>query len=112
MQTEELLQIVIGALQNKKGIQISSRNVGEVSPVCDCFVIVSGSNASQLDALMDGVEEAMDQHDIPLRGREGDAKGGWILLDYTDIVVHIFSEEMRDFYQLERSWQDVRAVKY
>ncbi len=112
MQTEEMLSMIVGALQNKKGIRISTLEVGEVSPVCDCFVVVSGSNQSQLDALSDGVEETMHKAGISLRGREGDSRGGWILLDYSDIVVHIFSEEMRDFYQLERSWRDVRGREY
>ena len=110
--TEEMLSIAVAAMQDKKGIDIVSLHIGDISPVCDAFLIVSGSSRSQMDALLDGVEEAMGRADVPLISREGNSDSGWILLDYGDLVVHIFTSEMRDFYNLEHTWQDAATRKY
>jgi len=110
--TDEMLSIAVSAMQDKKGIDIVSLNIGDISPVCDAFLIVSGSSRSQVDALLDGVEEAMGRADIPLISREGNSESGWILLDYGDLVIHIFTSEMREFYNLEHTWQDAAQKRY
>jgi ribosome-associated protein len=94
------------ALSDKKGFDIKILDVTKLSTICDDFIIASGSNKSQLDALCDCVEEAMGRAGYIMRNREGQSASGWILLDYYDIVVHIFSDEMREFYNIEHTWRD------
>ena len=112
MGTEEMIRTAVSALQDKKGIDIVSLKIGELSPVCDEFLIVSGNSRSQVDALLDGVEEALGRAGAELISREGNSESGWILLDYGDVVVHIFTSEMRDFYNLEHTWHDAVSIKY
>ncbi len=107
-----MLDIAVAAMQDKKGSEIVSLHVGAFTAICDDFLIVSGSSRSQLDALLDAVEEAMGRSDISLRSREGDSAGGWILLDYGDLVIHIFTREMREFYDIEHTWRDAERVVY
>ena len=111
-ETKAMINIAVEAMQDKKGEGIVSLHVGQVSAVCDDFLIVSGNSRSQLDAILDGVEEAMDRAGFRLRDREGSSDGGWILLDYNDLVIHIFMREMREFYDLEHTWRDVPHTSY
>jgi ribosome-associated protein len=103
---EKMLPIITEALLDKKARDVKTLHVGEVSSVCDYFVISSGSNKSQIQAMCDHVEDTMHQAGFPMKNREGLANGGWILLDFYDIIVHIFTDEMREFYNLERTWRD------
>ena len=107
-----MLDVAVKALQEKKGEEIASLHIAERSVICDDFLIVSAGSHSQMDALLDGVEEAMDRAGYRLRDREGSSDGGWILLDYSDLVVHIFLREMREFYDLEHTWRDVQRTTY
>ncbi len=111
MEQDAVIQMINHALSDKKAEDIVTLHVGAVSPVCDYFIIASGSNRNQIQALCDNVEEAMAKSGISLKNREGDANGGWILLDYYDIIIHIFTEEMRHFYDLERTWRDAGIIK-
>lgn len=107
-----MLQVAVAAMQDKKGEGIVQLHIGERSVIADDFLIVSGSSRSQLDALVEGVQEALGRAGYPLRDREGSSEGGWILLDYGDLVVHIFLREMREFYDLEHTWRDVSRTAY
>jgi len=107
-----MLEVAVKTLQDKKGENIVSLHIGEQSVICDDFLIVSGGSRSQMDALLDGVEEAMARAGFRQRDREGSSDGGWILLDYSDLVVHIFLREMREFYDLEHTWRDVSRTTY
>ncbi|SEF44704.1 ribosome-associated protein [Eubacterium ruminantium] len=109
IKTKEL-DIICDALLDRKGYNIKKLDVSELSPLCDAFVIVSGSNKNQLQALCDVVEEKCRESEMPLKEREGRAESGWILLDYGDIVVHIFSSEMREFYNLDHTWKDAKVI--
>ena len=109
---KSMLQLAVAAMQDKKGESIVQLHIGERSVIADDFLIVSGSSRSQLDALLDGVEEALGRAGYPLRDREGSSDGSWILLDYGDLVVHIFLREMREFYDLEHTWRDVTRTVY
>lgn len=85
----------------------------DVSGICsfaDFFVICSAGNRTQLKAIADHVVDAMNQAGRKRSHSEGDAKSGWILLDYGDVIVHIFLEETREFYDLERLWGDARKM--
>lgn len=105
------IKTIIDALEDKKGIDISVLDLSKVSDVTDCFVICSGTNRSQIQALADGVEEALGRKGILHRGIEGYDTANWILLDYGDFVVHVFDKDSRDMYDLERVWGDAEIVE-
>ena len=104
------IKTIVDALEDKKGIDISVLDLSKVSDVTDCFVICSGTNRSQIQALADGVEEALGRKGILHRGIEGYDTANWILLDYGDFVVHVFDKDSRDMYDLERVWGDADKV--
>ncbi|MBR6171643.1 MAG: ribosome silencing factor [Eubacterium sp.] len=112
LESKEMIDIAVAAMQDKKGMDILSLHIGPLSPICDDFLIVSGGSRSQVDALIDGVEEALGRAGAELKAREGTPESGWILLDYSDIVIHIFTVEMREFYGLEHTWRDAECVRY
>ena len=105
------IKTVVDALEDKKGMDISVLDLRKVSDVTDCFIICSGSNRSQIQALSDGVEEALGKKGITTKGIEGYDSAGWILLDYGDFVIHIFDKDLRDLYDLERIWSDAEKVE-
>lgn len=105
---EAMVAVIVHGLQEKKGINIVSIDLRKVSSAfTDYFVICHGSSNRQVDALADGVEEEMRKtlNERPIH-REGSENAEWILLDYYNVVVHIFSEEKRNFYALEELWGD------
>lgn len=92
------------ALEDKKGENIVLMDIHEVSDFADYFVISSGTSDRMLQALADGVAEKIKQK-FQLRGRiEGQPQDGWVLIDYGDIVVHLFTPDRRDYYRLEELW--------
>lgn len=108
----KMVECAVNAILDKKGYNVKSFNVGNITSITDYFVLATGSNVSQLDAIQDSVEEAMQDQGYELKTREGKAQGGWILLDYYDIVVHLFSPEMREFYSLDTTWRDAETHTY
>ena len=110
MNSKELVKIAYNALDDKKGHDIRIIDINEVTSMGDYFIIADGSNKNQVQALCDNVEEFMHKAGAKLKNREGYSNGGWILLDYYDIIVHIFVEEERSFYDLEHIWRDGRLV--
>lgn len=106
---KDLLKIAYNALDEKKGENICIIDIRGISIIADYFIIVNGSNINQLDALTDNVEKKMREAGIHPRQTEGKSSG-WILMDYNDIVIHIFSKEDREFYDLERIWNDGRII--
>ena len=103
--------LVVKTLDKHLGKNIRVIDVEEVTSICDCFVIAHGNSSTQVRALSDYVEhELKEKHDIaPLRV-EGYQTSNWIVLDYGDVIVHVFNEEMRGFYDLERLWKDGTEV--
>lgn len=104
------LKTVIDALEDKKAENIQLIDIREVSTVADYFVITNGANKNQVQALSDHVEEKLAAGGIHPRNIEGYHAANWILLDYSDILIHIFDKESRGFYDLERLWRDGKAV--
>lgn len=105
----ELAREIVKVLDNKKGMDIKLIEITEHSIVADYFVIVSGTSNTHVKALADEVE-----YELGLKGTnphhiEGRATG-WILLDYSSVLVHVFTGEAREYYNLERLWQDARAI--
>lgn len=103
---KEMALLAAKALDEKKGREVRVLSVGDITSLADYFVICSGSSNTQINALCDYVEKVLsEQGETPLH-REGYRGGTWVLLDYGCIAVHVFNEEARDFYALERLWQD------
>lgn len=101
----------IEALEDKKGEDIKIIDISQISTLADYFIIASGSNRNQVQALCDNVEEKLGRMGIEQKQCEGYDNGNWILVDYRDIVVHIFDKENRLFYDLERIWRDGKFVE-
>ena len=110
MTPKEMAMAIAKAVDSKKGKDILVLETDGVTSLCDYFVLCSGSSAPQLKALGDAAEKAMKDNDIVPHHIEGHRGGTWILQDYGDVVVHLFSEEAREFYDLDRLWQDAKTV--
>ena len=108
--SKEMTQLAIKAIEDKKGNDIKIIDIHEVSVIADYFIIASGSNPNQVKTLADNVEETLGRAGYDLRQTEGYGTASWILMDYNDVIVHIFSEEDRSFYDLERIWRDGKEV--
>ena len=105
-QSKEMARIAWNALNDKKGEDIKIIDITGISVLADYFIIADGTNDSQVNALVDNVEEELHKAGYPLKQREGRASGSWVLLDFGDIIVHVFDKENRLFYDLERIWKD------
>ena len=109
-QSKEMARIAWNALNDKKGEDIKIIDITGISVLADYFIIANGTNDSQVNALVDNVEEELHKAGFTLRQREGQASGSWVLLDFGDIIVHVFDKENRLFYDLERIWKDGRTI--
>ena len=108
--SKEMAKLAIEAMEEKKANDIKVIDIVEVSTIADYFLIASGNNRNQVQAMADEVEEKLGRAGIEPKHIEGYATANWILMDYGDIVIHIFDEENRLFYDLERIWRDGKAV--
>ena len=106
----DILKTIIDALEDKKAENIQIIDISEVSTIADYFIITNGTNTSQLQSLSDHVEEKLSKNGIRPKNIEGYNTANWILMDYSDILVHIFDKESRGFYDLERIWRDGKAI--
>ncbi len=110
MRADKMAKIVYDALEDKKGEDIRILDISGVSVMADYFIIANGSNQSQIQALVDNVEEKLSEAGCHIRRREGSRNSTWVLMDYGDIVVHVFDREDRLFYDLERIWSDGKEI--
>lgn len=108
--SKEMAKLAYEALDEKKAIDIKIINIEEVSVLADYFIIASGSNRNQVQALADNVEETLYKAGYSIRQTEGYRTANWVLMDYGDIIVHVFDSENRLFYDLERIWRDGKAT--
>ena len=111
MTSKEMTKLAINALEDKKAEDIRVIDISEVSVLADYFIIASGSNRSQVQALSDNVDETLGRAGHPVKQVEGYDTANWILLDFGDIIVHVFDNENRLFYDLERIWRDGKIVE-
>lgn len=102
--------IAAKAISSKKGLNIQIIEIGDISVLADYMVIATGTSSTHVKALADEVEYKLDEAGVSVSHIEGYRSDSWILLDYIDVIVHVFSDEARDFYDLERLWQDGKAV--
>jgi len=107
---KEVAAIAAKALDDRKGVDIALLEIAEVTTLADHFLICTGTSSTHVKALCDSVEEALDNAGEPALRREGHRGGTWVLLDYGCLVVHVFTEETRQFYDLERLWGDAKKV--
>jgi len=102
----DIVKLLKDALSDKKAEDIKILDIHEISVLGDYFVIASGNNINQLQAMEDAVDEVMYKNGYHQKQVEGTRQSSWILLDYGNIVVHLFSKEDREFYDLDRIWKD------
>lgn len=107
---KEVAAIAAKALDSKKGIDLRLIEISDISTLADYFLICTASSNTHVRTLCDAVEEAMDEAGEPMVGHEGHRGGTWVVLDFGCVVVHVFTEETRAFYDLERLWQDGKQV--
>lgn len=112
MEAKEIAVLAAQLITDKKGRNVTILELGNISILCDYFVICQGNSRVQTQAIADYLDEELGKAGIALRRREGFAEGRWILLDFGEIIVHIFQEEERGFYNLERLWGDAPLIHY
>ena len=108
--TEKKVNLVKKAMEDKKAENIKVIYIGEISVLADYFVICSAGNSSQMEAIVDNITEELAKEQVFSKKTEGNRNSGWILMDYNDVVVHVFTREDREFYNLERIWSDGKVI--
>lgn len=106
MNTKETALMAVNALEDKKAEDIRIIDISDISTIADYFIIADGSNRSQIQAMADNVSEVLGRAGVTLRQMEGYQNANWILMDFQDVIIHIFDRENRLFYDLERIWRD------
>ncbi len=106
MTTLEQAKETAKILSDKKGLNVKVIGIADVSVIADYMVIATGNSSTHVKALADEVEEQLDDMGISVSHVEGYRSNSWILLDYIDVIVHVFSNEAREYYDLERLWED------
>ena len=110
--TEKMMaQIACKAIDDQKGQDIKIIDIHNVSVIADYFVIASGTNSNQVQAIVDNVEEQLGRAGFEAKQIEGNRNSSWSLMDYGDVIVHVFDEENRLFYDLERIWRDGKVLE-
>lgn len=104
--SSELAKLAIAALEDKKAEDIRIIDIGEVSVLADYFIIASGNNRTQVQAMADEVEQRLGRAGAAPRQVEGYQSANWVLLDFGDVIIHLFDAQNRLFYDLERIWKD------
>ena len=110
MDSLETAILAARALDSKKGHEIKMIKISDISSIADYFVIAAGTSNTQVKALADEVEFRLDQAGLSVSAIEGQRNDTWIILDYIDVVVHVFSDEARKYNSLERLWEDGKEV--
>lgn len=103
---DERVSIIAKASDDKKGFDIKVLDLRKLTPIADYFILVSGNSTTQTMSIAEGIEEKMEAEGYIVSGKEGHREGRWILLDYGDIVAHVFHKDEREFYNLEKLWSD------
>ena len=109
-ESRKMAAMACDALDDKKANDIKVIDIEKVSSLADYFIMASGSNRNQVQAMADNVDEVLERAGYPVKQIEGYSTANWILMDYGDIVIHIFDEENRLFYDLERIWRDGKFI--
>lgn len=108
----QLAKAAADVASDKKASDVILLDIRDVTTFADYFVICSGNNTRQIQAIADAVDEQLGKQGAALLHREGNAETGWLLLDFGDIIVHIFGPKEREYYRLERLWHEAKTVVY
>ena len=109
--SKKMAEIAIDALEDRKGEDIRVIDISEISTLADYFIIAAGTNRNQVQALADNVQEKLGRAGYMSKNVEGYDSANWILIDFGDIIVHVFDSENRLFYDLERIWRDGKLIE-
>ena len=107
---KELALLAARALSDKKGKEIQVLEIGELTTLADYFVLCTATSSTQVKAMSDACEEAMEKNGEQVHHIEGHRGGTWLLMDFSSVVVHVFTDEARKFYDLERLWGDAQEI--
>ena len=107
----KMAKLAYKALDEKQGRDIKVIDIREVSVIADYFIIASATNENQVQAMMENVDETLGRAGFEPKQVEGNKNSSWVLMDYGDVIIHIFDEENRLFYDLERIWRDGKTVE-
>ena len=110
MEPKEIALLLAKALDSKKGLDIKVLETGELTTLADYFIICNGTSNTQVRALAEAVEEALSKAGEEPHHIEGHRGGTWLLMDFSSVVVHVFTDEARKFYDLERLWSDAEEI--
>lgn len=103
---EKIVEVAVKALDSKKAVDIKVIEIKKLSALADYFIICNGTSVTQIKTLADECEFQLEQNGFRVKHREGKNSGNWVLLDFGDVIVHIYNKEMRQFYDLEKFWRD------
>lgn len=109
-EAKTIVKLAVKALEEKKAENIKIIKIDKLSVIADYFIIANGTNPSQMDAMVSEVTDQLQKENIHAARVEGANTSGWVLMDYRDVVIHIFSKQERLFYDLERIWKDGTLV--
>ncbi|MBN2794912.1 MAG: ribosome silencing factor [Clostridia bacterium] len=111
MDTKALSMEVFKALDDKKGHNITVMDVQHITSIADYFILATGTSTKHATSLADSVEEELSKMGFEPAHKEGHHSGDWILLDYLDVIVHVFTQETREFYNLEKMWKEAEILE-
>ncbi|SHH49884.1 ribosome silencing factor [Caloranaerobacter azorensis] len=104
------ISVILEAADDKKAFDIKLLDISDITTIADFFVFASGNNERQVIAIVDEIEDKMYQLGYEVINKEGYREGRWVLLDFGDIIVHVFHKEDREFYNLDRLWIDAKEI--
>lgn len=111
MTSREMAKLACACIEEKKGIDIKTIDISNISVIADYFIIAGGNNIRQIQTIADHIEETFGKAGVEPKSIEGYHSSNWILMDYRDVIIHIFNQEERLFYDLERIWADGQTVE-
>ncbi len=112
LDTGQLAKAAVDVASDKKASDVILLDIRNVSIIADYFVICSGQNTRQIQAIADAIDEELGKRGANVLHREGGAETGWLLLDFGDVIVHVFGPKEREYYRLERLWSEAKTVVY
>jgi ribosome-associated protein len=108
----QLAKAIVDVAADKKAADIMLLDIRDVTTIADYFVICNGNNLRQIQAIADAIDDELGKQGANILHREGTAETGWLLLDFGDVIVHIFGVKEREYYRLERLWSEAKTVVY
>lgn len=112
MISEPLYASFVECIEDKKGKDISVICLEGLTPIADFFIIATCQSSTQIQAVAEHLDKSFRDTPYALKHKEGSALNGWVLLDFGDVVVHLFSSEKREYYSLERTWNDAKCIEF